>query len=50
MDISKNGRTNWRSCQVFSKKVEKSREILLKIKKYEDEKCYKTTIKIGVKL
>ena len=34
----------------FSKKVEKSREILLKIKKYEDEKCYKTTIKIGVKL
>ncbi len=50
MDISKNGRTNWRSCQGFFKKVEKSREILLKIKKYEDEKCYKITIKIEVKL
>ena len=48
MDISKNGRTNWRSCQGFL--VKKSREILLKIKKFEDEKCYKITIKIEVKL
>ena len=36
--------------KVFFKKVEKSREILLKIKKYEDGKCYKITIKIEVKL
>jgi len=47
--LNKSGRTNWHSCQGFLK-VEKSREILLKIKKYEDEKCYKIAIKIEVKL
>ena len=31
--------------KVLSKKDEKSREILLKIKKYEEEKCYKITKK-----